>query len=307
MNDPKFAEYLSVFVDVVRAKSFSGAARHRSTTPSSVVRQIDALEEDLKVRLLSRSTRALALTEAGQRLYDRACRILDDLTDMRAEVTAMDGAIAGMLRIACFPTFGKRYVIPALEALTAEHSGLSIELDLTERLADPVLERLDVVIRIGVLTDSSLIATKLAPQRRVLVASQAYLDRYGTPASREDLACHRLLDKLHGNDLLGWKDVLGVAVRDLTGAADAFRSDDFEALRGAALAAIGIALLPTWVVGPDVTSGSLVMLPIGPDEADDHGGIYLLRALSQPSAKVRAFQEVLRRGIGAPPIWEIKP
>ncbi len=160
---PHFAEYLATFVDVVRAGSFSGAARRRAVTPSAVVRQIDALEEDLGVALLIRSTRALTLTDAGQRLHERALRHLDELADTHAEVAAFDGSVSGTLRIACFPTFGKRYVLPVVAALQAEHPALHVELDLTERLADPVAERLDAVIRMGALADSTLIATRLAP------------------------------------------------------------------------------------------------------------------------------------------------
>src|SRR6266581_6681512 len=103
MTDFRFAEHLAVFVDVVRSGSFSGAARKRSTTPSSILRQIDALESNLGTPLLSRSTRALALTDAGERLFARAQRILDDLTDTRAEITSLGGAVSGTLRVACLP------------------------------------------------------------------------------------------------------------------------------------------------------------------------------------------------------------
>jgi len=301
MKDPKFAEHLAVFVDVVRSGSFSGASRRRSVTPSSVVRQIDGLEADLGVPLLVRSTRALALTDAGERLFERAQRLLDDLADTHAEIVALDAAIAGTLRIACFPTFGKRYVIPTLEAMMQEHPKLKVELDLTERLADPVLERLDLVIRIGELQDSTLIAAKLAEQKRLLVATPAYLEKHGTPDALEMLETHRLIDKLHGADLLGWRDLLN----HTADAADVFRCDDFEAMRGAALAHMGIALLPDWVVGPDVSSGELVRLTIA-DEVWNKTtkGIYLLRALAQPSPKVKAFSAALRQFIGSPPHWD---
>src|SRR6218665_3421813 len=114
MRDPRFAEHLAVYVDVVRTGSFSAASRRRAVTPSAVVRQIDALEQDLGVTLLVRSTRALSLTDAGRHLFERAQRLLDDLADTHAEVAAFDSAVSGTLRIACFPTFGKRYVIPVL-------------------------------------------------------------------------------------------------------------------------------------------------------------------------------------------------
>lgn len=304
MKDPRFAEHLAVFVDVVRGGSFSSAARRRSVTPSAVVRQIDALEHDLGVSLLVRSTRALALTDAGQHLFGRAQQLLDDLADTRAEIAAFDGSVAGILRVACFPTFGKRYVIPILETLMAQHPRLTVELDLTERLADPVVERLDAVIRIGVLADSSLIASKLADQRRLLVASPAYVERAGTPASLSELSGHRLIDKLHGNDLLGWRDMLGHTAGSWPEGEVAFRSDDFEAMRIAALSGLGIAFLPDWVVGDDVNRGDLIRMTLDGEPWNTMvTGIYLLRALSEPPAKVSAFAAALRASIGSPPKW----
>lgn len=304
MKDPRFAEHLAAYVDVVRTGSFSAASRRRAVTPSAVVRQIDALEQDLGVALLVRSTRALSLTDAGRHLFDRAQRLLDDLADTHAEVAAFDSAVTGTLRIACFPTFGKRYVIPALAGLAREHPKLHVELDLTERLADPVAERLDLVIRMGELQDSSLIATKLAPLNRILVASPAYLHEHGTPASINDVRTHRLLDKLHGNDLLKWSDVLGSPAGHACETV-VFRCDDFEALNGAALAGMGIALLPSWVAGPSVQSGDLIRLsPGGEPWNESPPGIYLLRALQVPSAKIRAFSDALKIFIGTPPRWD---
>lgn len=200
---------MAVFVDVVRAGSFSAAARDRAVTPSAIVRQINTLEQELGVPLLIRSTRSLTMTDAGQSLFERAKRLLDDLADTHAEVSAFHGLVTGTLRVACFPTFGKRYVLPVLAELQAGYPSLKVELDLNEKLGDPVLERLDAVIRMGGVPDSTLIATKLAPLNRVLAASPAYLGRAGVPGNVAELAAHRLLDKLHGADLLGWSDVLG--------------------------------------------------------------------------------------------------
>ena len=302
MKDPRFAEHLAVFLEVVRHGSFSAAARRRGQTPSAVVRQIDALEHSLGVPLLVRSTRALAMTDAGERLYERGQPLLDQLADTHAEVAAFDEAVAGLLRIACFPTFGKLYVIPVLERIMAEHPQLRIELDLTERLADPVLERLDAVIRVGDLADSTLIATKLTDQRRLLVASPAYLARAGRPEATVDLLRHRLIDKLHGADLLNWADLLGAPVVQAVSDQDAvFRCDDFDAMRLAARADIGIALLPDWVVGADLRSGTLVQLGFGGDTWRSRPvGVWLLRALAQPSARLRVLSEALRQTIAGP-------
>ncbi|WP_337269521.1 LysR family transcriptional regulator [Oryzifoliimicrobium ureilyticus] len=303
MKDPRFAEHLAVYVDVVRAGSFSAASRRRAVTPSAIVRQIDALEQDLGVPLLVRSTRSLALTDAGRHLFERAQRLLNELADTHAEVAAFDTEVSGTLRIACFPTFGKRYVIPVLAALAQQYPGLTVELDLTERLADPVAERLDLVVRMGQLSDSTLIATKLAPLDRMLVASPIYLDQHGLPETEEALRNHRLLDKLHGNDLLGWSDIVGAPTTEVCEHV-AFRSDDFEALNGAALAGMGIAFLPSWVCGPSVKAGDLVRIPLSGEKWNEAGaGIYLLRALPAPPAKVKAFTVALKELIGTPPCW----
>jgi DNA-binding transcriptional LysR family regulator len=303
MRAPRFAEHLAVYVDVVRTGSFSAASRRRAVTPSAIVRQIDALEQDLGVALLVRSTRALSLTDAGRHLFERAQRLLDDLADTHAEVAAFDGAVSGMLRIACFPTFGKRYVIPVLASLAREYPSLHVELDLTERLADPVAERLDLVVRMGDLQDSTLIATRLAPLDRIIVASPAYLEHHGAPESAEALRQHRVLDKLHGNDLLGWSNILGAPTGEACERV-VFRSDDFEALNGAAIAGMGVAFLPSWVSGPSVQAGDLVRLSLsGEDWNERSSGIYLLRALQVPSAKIRAFTEALKNYIGTPPRW----
>lgn len=302
VKDPRFAEHLSVFVDVVRAGSFSAAARRRNVTPSAIVRQIDALEAGLGTAVFVRSTRALALTDAGRVVFERGQPILDELVDLRAEVLGLDDAVTGILRLACFPTFGKRYVIPVAHALMERHPDFSIELDLTERLADPVLDRLDAVIRIGHLADSTLISSKIASDRRLLVAHPAYLARHGMPA-HEELCEHRLIDKLHGPDLLGWRHVLGRTTAELPSSRTVFRCDDFEALRQAAFRGIGIALLPEWVIGPDVRAGLLQKLPqdVKPPEGD--AGIYVLRALPKASTRLATFMTALRAHIGSPPVW----
>ncbi|MCB8879708.1 LysR family transcriptional regulator [Acidisoma cellulosilytica] len=306
MTGVKFAEHMAVFMETARAGSFSAAARRAGLTPSAVMRQIDALEADLGLPLFIRSTRALALTDAGERLFARGQPLLDALADTHAEVSGLDGAVSGVLRIACFPTFGKRYVIPVLERLMRDYPALTVELDLTERLADPVVDRLDAVIRMGDLPNSTLIATRLAPERRLLVASPDYFRQFGPPDATKGFAGQRLLDKIHGADLLRWTYVLGHPAAEERDAKLAFRSDDFEALRAAALAGMGIAFLPSWVVGPDVRSGALVRLAWKNETWNAQpGAIHLLRALPQPPGKLRLFVEALRAVIGKPACWEV--
>lgn len=303
MQTEKFADVLAIFADVAREGSFSGAARRRGVNPSSVSRQIDALEQHLATPLFQRSTRQLSLTDAGEVLLVRARQILDALVDAQQEVASMSDAVAGVLRVACFPTFGKRHVLPVLGRLAEQYPALRVELDLTERVADPVAERLDVVIRIGELSDSTLIASHLATQTRLLCALPAYLAQAPALQQAADLRAHRLIDKMHGADLLGWADLLGEPPRQL-GLQPVFRCDDFEAMRIAALEGFGVAYLPDWVVGEDIREGRLVqLLPGWSEDGRSRTGIHALRALRRPPARVAVFLDVLKAHIGSPPRW----
>jgi DNA-binding transcriptional LysR family regulator len=258
MQSEKFAEFPgSLSMSPVRAV-FQAQGR-RGRTPSSIGRQIDALEAYLDTPLFLRSTRHLTLTDAGETLLIRARQILDSLVDAQQELASMKGEVTGVLRVACYPTFGKRYVLPVMAKLSRQYPELSLDLDLTERLADPVAERLDVVIRIGEMADSTLIASKIATQIRVLCASPAYLENTGVPASLDEIVSHRLIDKLHGADLLCWSSVIGHPAKE-NNHLPMFGCDDFEAMRQAAVEGLGIAFLPDWVAGDDINSGALVQL-----------------------------------------------
>jgi DNA-binding transcriptional LysR family regulator len=303
VQNADFAVYLPVFVDAARLGSFSAAARAHAMTPSAIARQVDALEAAIGARLFVRSTRALRLTDAGRLLLERAATILDALTDAKAEIAAAEGGVSGVLRLACLPTFGKRYIMPAADLVMQRHPQLRIELDLTERLADPVGERMDAVIRVGAQRDSSLLAVKLGSQRMTMCASPDYLARAGAPLRPQELAEHRLLDKLHGADLLGWREVMGAGAGPLIARQSVYRCDDFEALRDAACRGFGLARLPDWVVWEDLASGRLSPVPLGPTPAAGED-ILLLRPPFEPAAKLRIFIETLRDQIGRPPVWE---
>lgn len=306
MQSEKFAEFLGVFVDVAREGSFSGAGRHRGRTPSSVGRQIDALEAYLDTPLFLRSTRQLTLTDAGETLLIRARQILDSLVDVQQELASMKGAVTGILRVACYPTFGKRYVLPVMGDLARRYPELRLQLDLTERIADPVAERLDLVIRIGDMADSTLIGSRIAVQTRILCASPCYLACAGVPTTPEELATHRLIDKLHGADLLGWSDVIGHPASS-AGAPPVFGCDDFEAMRLAAGEGLGIAYLPDWVVGEDIKAGLLQqILPDWSTQPQARTNIYALRALRNPPARVTVFLDALRATIGQPHVWALE-
>lgn len=301
MDSLGFAASLSTFVDVAQDKSFSAVARRRGLAASSVARQIDALERELRVPLFTRSTRALAMTEAGALLYERALKILHDLTDARSEVVALDGSVQGLLRVSCVPAFGRRHVAPHLPALFDRHPALNVELELTERVVDPVAERFDLVIRIGDQPDSSLVSRRIGSQRYIMGASPAYLRRHGQPRRLAELARHRLIDRQHSTSVRGWRELAGF---DWSQPPQfALESNDCDTRRLCAARGLGIALMPNWAIGEDLAAGRIVELRLDDAPPPEVSGIYLLRPAGRASAKVRAFTEHLLQSIGPAGAW----
>ncbi len=301
MDSVGFAASLTMFVDVAQDKSFSAVARRRGLAASSVARQIDALERELQVPLFTRSTRALAMTEAGMLLYERALKILHDLTDARSDVVSLDGSVQGLLRVSCVPAFGRRHVAPHLPSLFERYPALNVELELTERVVDPVSERFDIVIRIGDQPDSSLVSRRIGSQRYIMGASPAYLQRHGHPARFEDLARHRLIDRQHSTSVRGWRELAGF---DWSRPPQfALESNDCDTRRMCAARGLGIALMPNWAIGEDLAAGRIVELHPEGAPPQEVSGIYLLRANARASAKVRAFTDHLLASIGPSASW----
>ncbi|PKU23865.1 LysR family transcriptional regulator [Telmatospirillum siberiense] len=289
MDFARYATHLETFVEVTRLGSFAAAARRRGVAVSSIVRRIDALEADLQTRLFVRSTRALTLTDAGERLLVRARDVIDRLIDVRSEIGALDETPGGVLRLSCLPTFGRLHVLPVVAQLLETWPGLAIELDLTERLSDPATERCDAAIRIGAQPDSGLIATRIGAQRWIVCASPDYLDRHGRPAHLEDVARHRRIGKARELPGLGWSRL---PITGLEDKARVFRCDEFEAQRLAARAGLGLAMLPNWVVGDDIAGGHLIHLFDEPKDAAEP--IHILRALPDAPPKLRVFIAAMR-------------
>jgi len=184
---------MGLFVEVVAAGSFSEAGRRRGLAASSVTRSINALEDQLGVRLLNRSTRKLSLTEAGRLYHERSRRIIAEVEDARLSVSQLEAAPRGTLRMNVPVAFGRLHVAPALPTFLARYPGLQVDLSMTDGFIDLVEEGVDLAVRIGELEDSSLIARRLAPNRRVICASPDYLRQAGVPRVPEDLRTHNCL------------------------------------------------------------------------------------------------------------------
>ncbi|WP_051680465.1 LysR family transcriptional regulator [Vibrio rhizosphaerae] len=276
MNHYPSSEQLFLFSTVVDQGSFSKAAAHMGVHVSTVTRQIDQLEQRIKAKLLIRSSRFLGLTEAGRYLYEKSKPLLKDLTDTMETIRAIESSTSGVIRMSCLPTFGKMIVIPFLAQCRRQEINLDIHLNLTERLVDPIVERLDLAIRIGEQPDSSLYPQKIGTQTWHICASPQLLARY----SAEQIGQFNhlpLIDKCAEYNSLCWK---GLEKSNVIAA----RCDDFHAQLMLAMAGIGVCCLPNWVVAPAIAAGELVK--VMDDPFDRCETIYALRPFQQASAKV---------------------
>src|SRR5438128_1682023 len=183
---------IRTFISVIQAGSFSAAARHLSSI-SSVVRQVNALEEDLGVRLLNRTTRKLSLTDAGRLFYDRVTEIADDLDCAKLEVRSLKDDVKGLLKVSLRVTAGTTIVVPALPKLLAQYPELHLDILLTDERRDLIANRIDVAMWMGDLGDANLVAKRLSPTRRIVCGSPAYLAQHGVPGTPDDLLRHNCL------------------------------------------------------------------------------------------------------------------
>lgn len=184
---------MTAFVTVVDRRGFAPAARQLGLSPSAVTRMVAALEERLATRLLQRTTRSLALTDAGARYLARARRILGDLDEAEGAAQAEHSAPTGRLVVSAPALFGRLNVAPLLSAYLERHPDVSAELSLTDRIVNLVDDGIDVAARIGPLADSSLVARRLGETRRVVVAAPTYLNSHPAPKNPKELARHRLI------------------------------------------------------------------------------------------------------------------
>lgn len=186
MTPSNLEDQLDLYLDVLDNGSFSAAARLRQLTPSAVARRMDSLEQGLGSTLLVRSTHKVRATPAGLAFAERARRIVSELRQARAEAVSLSTAPEGLIRIDAPVPFGRRHLAPALVDFLAANPGLDVQLRLIDSFTDTRGENLgqvDLVLRIGTLPESRLVATRLASMRRVVCASPAYLKHHGKPAS----------------------------------------------------------------------------------------------------------------------------
>lgn len=285
---------LRVFAKVVEAGSFSEAGRQLGTAASSVSRQINDLEESLGVLLFQRTTRKLSLTEAGELYYERAVRIIADLDEAKLAVSQLDGTPTGILRLNVPGSLSRRHIIPILTAFQEKYPGVKVVLLASDQVMDMIEHRIDITIRLGALSDSSLVARKIGSGQRVLCASAAYLEKVGHPQKPQDLVEHNCLTfrTNPGHNVWKFKDTRG-AVSDVRATGNLFGNDG-ETLVAAAAAGHGIILVPEWLVSCELKAGALQELMTDYTAVPRETPLYAIypRQLYLPP-KVRAFIDFL--------------
>lgn len=248
---------MQVFRAVIEAGSFAGGARRLGVSNAMVSKQVSRLEETLGVRLLVRTTRRLQLTAEGERYLATAARLLDELQELEAGIGEQRGEIRGRLRLSAPVDFGARSLMPALQAFEAAHPAVSLDLVLEDRRVDPLAEDFDLVVRIGKLEDSSLIARPLMQMPMHLYASPDYLRRHGTPQHPRELRDHRCLHYTLSRHGLYWPFLVDGEVYRFR-LVPALSCNNGRALVEAAVLGMGLTLKPASLAAQEERAGQLV-------------------------------------------------
>ena len=295
-------ERMAIFARVVEMKSFSQAARRLGLSKSVISKQMTQLEKSVGARLLNRTTRAMSLTEAGAVFYEHCVRIVEELEAAKAAVGHLHTEPRGLLRLSASVAFGTMHIAPALADFLALHPQVRIDMEIKDRFVDLADEGFDLAIRITQEPAPNLVARRLATVRRRICATPAYFKRHGIPRTPADLERHNCLTYTHFNPQDPWR--LRGPKGDVSVAASGnLRLNDDEALSEAVLRGLGIALLPTFIVGKDLQAGRLraVLSDYVPLERHIYA-VYL--PTRHVSPKVRAFIDFLVERFGPEPYWD---
>jgi DNA-binding transcriptional LysR family regulator len=292
-----------LFLTVAQIGSLSGASRHTGLSPASVSRQITALEEDLGVRLLNRTTRKLTLTEAGQVYLERAERLVQDIDELRDAVSQLAIRPRGTLRIQSRTSLGTQLVAPLIPSFLEQYPDLKLYLWLTDTDVDLIEHGIDLAIRTGDKADSTMIRRHLASSPRVVCASPDYWRQHGKPATPADLLDHNCLTYRFefGSAASVWQFRDSDSRSTDIPVAGNFQTNNGESLRSATLSGLGVALLPEWTVKPYLSSGALerVLSTFETTVSDLDFGIYAVYPSGRNlSVKIRLFLDHLGEHFG---------
>lgn len=301
-------EDLMCFARVVDSGSFSAAARSLGTGKSAISKQLGRLEAELGVQLLHRTTRSLSLSAAGQAVYARAQRVLEEAQALEEEMAGQSAEPRGLLRLSTSTAFGNLQLSALLSEFCQRHPQLQVELGLNDRYIDLAEEGVDMGLRLTQEPSPGLVARRLAPIRYRLCASPAYLAQQGPPACPEDLQQQRCLRFGQLQSAARWRFHHPSQGERSVAVQGPLSVNSSEALRVAALAGMGLAILPSYAIGADLRSGRLQALlpewtPVGGSaDANTLYAVYL--PSRQPSPKVRALLAFMLEKMGEQPPWD---
>ena len=293
---------MRLFVEVVNCGGFTAAANKIGLSRAQVSKSIMQLEQYLGSRLLNRTTRRVSLTETGRIYFERCSAILYEIEEIEAIAGEQTGEPRGRLTLSAPTSFGILHLREAIPAYLKKFPEVQISLNLADRFIDVVAEGFDLVIRIAALEDSSLVARRIAPCKRVLCAAPAYLEQHGEPRVPQDLSIHHCL--VYSNELRPdtWH-LQGPNGSEAVRVNGPVCADNGDILKAAAVAGLGVTLLPTFMVGDEINSGELqqVLADFNPPEISIHAVFPSRRYLS---SKVRSFIDFLTDYFGDKPEWD---
>ncbi|WP_042882812.1 LysR family transcriptional regulator [Cupriavidus necator] len=298
---------MSTFVRVVEAGTFSAVAHEADVTQSAISKQVAALEAELGAKLLVRTTRSLSLTEEGERYFEQARRLVAEIAEAEGALRLGEQQLTGWLRVAASVGFGRLKLMPIVQAFLANHPNVKIDFRLHDGAVDLVEQGIDVAVRIGELSDSSLVAKRVGTTRRVLVAHQKYLRNLPSgmrpPQTLEDLKAHNCIIYTETASRSAWNFVAGPGADEPAGAARVIQvkgnlqTNSSEVMRAALLSGMGIGYSPTWLFDEELATGGLRQLL--PEWETVPMPIHLVTPQQRKhSAKARAFAEFVAAQLG---------
>ncbi|MEM7069180.1 MAG: LysR family transcriptional regulator [Pseudomonadota bacterium] len=291
---------LEVFAKVVVMGNMSAAAREMGLSPAVISKRMHRLEERLGTRLLNRTTRQISLTESGQGFYERVVAILAGVEEAEAFVTHRNSMARGVLKITAPTSFGRMHVAPHLVKFMRANPELQVNLELSDTYVDIISGGYDLAIRIGELPDSSLVARKLAPVRRILCAAPKYLQKAGAPQALDDLEHHALIPPQYSGHWRLEGDKGQVNYRPVS----KLQTNSSEVVREAVIAGLGIALRSTWDISEELKSGQLKRVLHRYSSSKGLGIYAIYPSRNFLPVKVRLFIDYMAELFGPTPYWD---
>lgn len=291
---------MRAFVRVVEAGSFTAVATEQNTTQPTISRQVAALEDHLGARLLTRTTRALTLTDDGRAFYEHALRVLEAVGEAENAVGRRQAKPTGTLRLAVPVVLGRRHIVPRLARFLARYPEVSIDLAMSDGFVDLVEQGIDLAIRVGEITDQSLVARKIGVVRRITVASPAYLAAKGTPRRPDDLNRHDCIvyTRLATGNRWHFESKDGPLSVTVSGR---YRVDNSEAVREGVVSGLGIAVIPAFAFGDEIGRGDVkVLLEAFEPKPLPLNAVYASRRYVPP--RVRAMIDFLTHELEIDPV-----